>query len=143
MPARSDYDLWIRVSQQFRLGYISDPLVNYYVHENGLTGKPAKVVRGLEMLLEKHGDFFARNPAGSGRRHRLMGMLYCDMGNASKARAAFRRAAQSDPWEIRNYICLILSLLGPSTFRKAKAFRRRLAVAYPSHTMASPDQGRR
>jgi hypothetical protein len=126
MPSRSDYDLWIRIAEQFKLGYIRDPLVNYYVHGDGLSGNPAKRLRGMEVLLEKHRDFFARSVTDNSRRHRTMGMLYCRLGDVRKARGAFRRAAQIDPWEVRNYLYLVLSLFAPGSLRKVKAFKERL-----------------
>ena len=126
MPSTSDYDLWIRISQEFRLGYIGDPLVNYYVHENGLSRNPARKIRGLEMLVAKHRDFFATSVTDNSRRHRKMGILYCRVGEMKEARATFWQAARIKPWEARNYFYLCLSLFGPRIFGKVKAFKDRL-----------------
>jgi glycosyltransferase involved in cell wall biosynthesis len=127
-PCCSDFDLWIRISRQFSLGYIKEPLVNYYVHGNSLSSNPAVKVRGLEMLAAKHREFFATSVAANSRRQRTIGIKYCYVGDMKKARAAFSRATWIDPWEVRNYFYLLLSLLGPARFRKVMAFRSRLVA---------------
>jgi hypothetical protein len=85
-----------------------------------MAGNPVAMIRGIEMLVAKHGDFFAANPKSHSRRYRIMGMLLSDIGNMREARSAFLRAVRMDP---RNYACPVLSFLGPPTFNKVRRFR--------------------
>ncbi len=123
IPFCSDYDMWIRVAQRFRLGYIQEPLVKYHVHGDGLSGDLAKRIRGQELLLAKHGSFFSTSVTGNSRKYLSLGILYGYAGDVRKARAAFWRASRINPWAIQNYFNLCLSLLGPVAFKKVRAWR--------------------
>jgi glycosyltransferase involved in cell wall biosynthesis len=126
MPVASDYDLWIRIAARFRLGYIREPLVKYYVHGDGLSGNVTLQIRGLETLMAKHRDFFAMDRANNSRRHRELGVLYCYAGDVRRGQAAFRQAIRIDPLAMRSYFDLCLSLFGPVTFKKVKTLRANL-----------------
>src|SRR4029453_8493898 len=60
MPTGSDYDMWIRISEKFSFEVIRDALVNYYIHENRLSINYEKKISGLEILFEKHDNFFKK-----------------------------------------------------------------------------------
>ncbi|MCM2675917.1 glycosyltransferase family 2 protein [Alkalicoccobacillus plakortidis] len=54
LPARQDYDLWIRLSEQFSFKYINKTLVDiYYLEKNRISHAYEKQVKGTQIILKK------------------------------------------------------------------------------------------
>lgn len=60
MPAKQDYDLWIRVCQLTNVGYVDQPLVNYYNYsgEKQISLSTEKHERAIEMIDKKYSSLF-------------------------------------------------------------------------------------
>lgn len=59
LPARQDYDLWIRASQCAQIDYVDDPLVSWTVPEaerGSISAHPGKYEEANRILLEKYQD---------------------------------------------------------------------------------------
>jgi hypothetical protein len=126
MPTSSDYDLWIRMSKKFSFKIIKNYLVKYYIYENRLTCNYEKMINGMEILFEKHDDFFNTNPKAYSQRYLHLGVLYCYKGEVQKGRKAFRKSMKMNPFEIRNHFNFALSLLGAESFKKLKRAKEKL-----------------
>jgi glycosyltransferase involved in cell wall biosynthesis len=120
MPTSSDYDMWIRISKKFSFKIIKDALLKYYIHEDRLTFNYEKKIRGLEILSEKHNDFLKNGYKEYSRLYLDLGVCYCFKGEVQKGRKAFSKSIIMNPFEIRNYFNLTLSLLGAENFKKFK-----------------------
>lgn len=118
-----DYDMWIRMSKEFRFEYIEEPLVKYHVHRNGLTSNHDMVIRGMEILNKKYGQFLALNKKSYSHFYLVLGGAYCYNQNMKKGKEAFLKAIKLYPFEIRHYFNLGLSLLGASSFRKLREIK--------------------
>jgi len=126
MPTSSDYDMWIRISKTFSFKFIKNALVKYYIHKNSLTFDYEKKTRGLEIIFEKHDDFFKKNYEEYSKQYLDLGVLYCYKGEAKKGRKAFRKAIRMNPFEMRNYFNFILSLLGAERFKNLKEAKEKV-----------------
>ncbi len=126
MPTSSDYDMWIRISTKFSFKIIEKILVKYYIHENRLTFNYEKITKGMEILFEKHDDFFNKNTKAYSQRYLHLGVLYCYKGEVQKGRKAFRKSMRMNPFEMRNYFNFSLSLLGAESFKKLKEAKEKL-----------------
>jgi tetratricopeptide (TPR) repeat protein len=126
MPTSSDYDMWIRISKKFSFKIIKIPLVNYYTHEDRLTFNYEKMVRGKEILFEKHDNFFKQNLIEYAKKYFGLGVLYCYKGEVRKGRKAFRKSIRINPFEIRNYFNFSISLLGSEKFKKIKKAKEKV-----------------
>jgi glycosyltransferase involved in cell wall biosynthesis len=128
MLACSDYDMWIRISKHFSFKFTKTTLVKYYIHKNSLTFDYEKKTRGIEILFEKHDDFFKNNYKEYSKQYLDLGVRYCYKGEVQKGRMAFCKSIRMDPFEIRNYFNFILSLLGAERFRKLKEAKGKVFV---------------
>jgi glycosyltransferase involved in cell wall biosynthesis len=125
LAAKADYDLWIRIAEEFAIDYIREPLVLFRtLHENRISTNCASVIQGMEAQLAKHGRSFARNNRCYGYYHFILGLNYCLAGNLTVGRRAFVRAIRLYPFSIRPYYYLFLSLIGMDTVRKWKELRQ-------------------
>jgi glycosyltransferase involved in cell wall biosynthesis len=112
LPSFQDYDLWIRVAREFQFECISDPLLRYSVHERQVWSDLEALTRGLEMMLWKYGEHPGFRIKSSAY-FQSFGMRYCERKDGAGARKAFWRATQLQPYELKNYVYLGASLLGP------------------------------
>jgi len=126
MPTCSDYDMWIRISKHFSFKIIKNALVNYSIHEDRLTSNYEKRARGLEILVEKHDDFFKKDYMEYSLLCLDLGVAYCYTGELRKGRKAFSKSIRMSPFDIRNYFNFILSLLGKESFKKLKNAKEKL-----------------
>jgi len=65
LPYAGDWDLWLRLSARFSVGYISDPLYAYRVHRNNMTSKgkaPGEATRERQQAVA---NGFAALPASA------------------------------------------------------------------------------
>jgi len=61
LPDRQDYELWIRIAQSYKIGYIDEPLTNYYFEVNSrkqITSGIKSFVDSSEYLYMKHENLF-------------------------------------------------------------------------------------
>jgi glycosyltransferase involved in cell wall biosynthesis len=117
-----DYDMWIRISKEFKIDYIGEPLVSYTVHGTRLSANYESTIQGLEGLLRKHAPYFALDSRNYSRRYSSLGIKYCFSGDIKKGREALLGAIKLYPFELRHYYNLCLSFLGASNFRRMKTF---------------------
>jgi glycosyltransferase involved in cell wall biosynthesis len=124
----TDYDMWIRISKEFRFEYISDPLVHYYVHDNNLSTNYEIVVRGMEISNRKYEKHFALHRRHHSDRFHTIGVFYCLSGNIRKGREALLTAIRLYPFDARYYFRLFVSLLGAESFKKTNELKERVTA---------------
>ena len=133
LPSFQDRDLWIRLARETRFSYVQEPLLNYYVHENKVWTNWDALLRGLELMLAKHGASAAFRKAAS-ERYLFVAIRLCEAGQIPRARHALRRAIGLDPCAIRPYAYLLLALLGRSAIAAARQMRITLGRPKLSHS---------
>jgi glycosyltransferase involved in cell wall biosynthesis len=128
LASGADYDMWLRISKEFEIDYIREPLVYYTVHGDSISTNHESMVRGLEGLLRKHAPYFELDSKNYSRRYSSLGINYCFSGNTKKGREALLRAIKLYPFEVRHYYNLCLSLLGADNFKRMKRQRDHFSV---------------
>jgi glycosyltransferase involved in cell wall biosynthesis len=131
LPSGVDYDMWLRLSKQFDIDCIPEPLVLYTVHANSISTNHETRIRGAEAQFKKYGSFFAKNRKGYSRRYLSLGVHYCYQGDLTKGREAFFNGIKLNPFEVRHYFNFCLSLLGADTFRRFKKFKESHFASLP------------
>lgn len=128
LPARQDYDLWLRVCRLCRAGYIRQALVDMDCggHERISTGG-MKHIQGTEMVLEK----ILHMPEAAGRERDIrrghlhyLGMRCLKEERYALARGYFRRAAANGL--TLKTACGMAACLCPPLCRAAASIYRRL-----------------
>ncbi len=106
-----DWDMWIRISKNYKVEYIDIPLVNYIESSDSISINFNKLIIGYKKLWEKHNIFksdryiISNNYARLG--HRLC--FYGDMGNG---RNFLLKSIKEYPYKIRNIFIFCISFLG-------------------------------
>ncbi|MCF6158763.1 MAG: glycosyltransferase [wastewater metagenome] len=121
----TDYDMWIRISREFRFEYIKEPLVKYYVHNNRISSNLEIRIIGMEKILKRYYRFFTLNRKGYSRFQRRLGVLYCYTGNNKKGRRMLLNAILIYPFEIKGYFNLGFSILNTNNFRRLMELKKK------------------
>jgi len=120
LPSFQDYDLWIRISREFRFDYVEEPLLNYYLHPKKVWTNLDALTQGLEVMLNKYGSSMAFRRASS-HYYLFCGITFCETNQIGRGRQALRRAVGVYPYAIKPYLYLLLALLGSKTMASIRA----------------------
>jgi glycosyltransferase involved in cell wall biosynthesis len=110
LSVSEDWDLWIRISRQFLLGYVAEPLALYRQHKGSLASNYIKMREGDLFVIEKalRNDPSLRFGIGRSRvLERLakvrfgLGYQLFEVGEVGKARHHFRRAVLNNALRVR------------------------------------------
>ena len=61
LPARQDWDLWVRLSTQGSFYFLNQTLFQYRIHQNQISTDPSKKIHGTAQFLAKHASLFIEN----------------------------------------------------------------------------------
>ncbi|MDI6765245.1 MAG: glycosyltransferase family A protein [Bacteroidota bacterium] len=115
LPARQDWDLWLRLSKVCRFDFVPEVLVNYYVRTESISGNTLNKIKGTEIVLEKYLDEFKSLPSALAGNYIVLTILYLIDGDVTKAREMMRKSIQSDSrnWKMywKNLVHVTLSFL--------------------------------
>ncbi len=104
MPQLQDYDLWIRVCQLSKIGFVKESLINYYVHTctNQITSSVSKNQKAIEMIDKKYESLIAKLSEKEQKkrfcqRYNAVGKRKLKSGEKKEARKCFIRSFLSSP----------------------------------------------
>jgi glycosyltransferase involved in cell wall biosynthesis len=129
IPYNSDYDMWIRIAQDYHFECIKEPLFIYHTHEKKLNNNLKLVLQGHERVLEKYNKFFAMDGRNLSHLHYTLGILYSLDRNAGKSRKAFVKAIKSNPLAIKNYLALAVSFVNLGVLGKLIKIKEKIAAS--------------
>jgi glycosyltransferase involved in cell wall biosynthesis len=96
--ALEDLDWWLRVAATLELTTV--PRVGYLVHQHaGVRGTngPTARVRGGQLLLEEHAEYFRTHRTAAALRWRMIGVTALNLGEHDVARRALARSLWARP----------------------------------------------
>jgi glycosyltransferase involved in cell wall biosynthesis len=104
MPQLQDYDLWIRVCQKYKIDFVPESLVKYYIHNDGsqVTSSLSKNQKAIEIIDEKYADLIEALSSGEQKkrfcqRYNAMGKRLLNSGDRSGSRRYFFRSFLAYP----------------------------------------------
>lgn len=124
-----DYDMWIRISNEFHFEYIAEPLVRYLVHGSSMSCNYEQIIRGMETSNKKYEQFFLMHRKAFSERFYFIGLFYCLIGNISKGRRALMHAIRLYPFDVRYYFRLSICLLGAENFKAINTLKEKLTTS--------------
>ena len=101
MQSAQDMDLWIRLAQKYKVLYLAEPLVLYYVHAGEqITKNPQKKIAGLERLIEKNKEYLDKHPKEMWMRTVSLIYYYLKAGLKREALSKWKQAVSLCPEKI-------------------------------------------
>lgn len=116
----ADYDLWLRIAQFFDIEYTDIPLAKYRIHANNMS---CNITLGYKEKIEVIEKCLKRCPAIKdvlktkvarrlAKSHYSLGRTYQLQRQFSQSRKELLKSIQLYPFNIKAYICWVLSVLG-------------------------------
>jgi glycosyltransferase involved in cell wall biosynthesis len=137
LPSLQDRDLWIRIARQFHFDYVEEPLLNYCAHPTRVWTDLEALTTGLERMLEKYGSSPAFRRYSS-RRYLEFGVRLCRTAQIRAGRRALLKSIALDPFRVKAYLFVLLTLLGGRTFAAVRDVTAKL-LPHGNHVRANVD----
>ena len=122
LPARQDWDLWLRLSKVCMYDFVPEVLVNYFIRGGSISSSGSGKIKGTEMVLEKYRAEFNQNKNSLANHYIVLTILYLLENNLPAARRSIHKSLSINPVSVKilwkNSIHYILSFLSISIRRK-------------------------
>ena len=118
----ADWDLWLRISEHYQVGYIDQPLSQYRVISNSCFHGLERTKQENKIVLDK---FFARNPKVSrrlkqgayARYHLSMAQCYFLKNDLKEFKGQLAASLKYDPLSLRAAAVFLYSFFARESFR--------------------------
>ncbi|HHX66899.1 MAG TPA: glycosyltransferase family 2 protein [Gallicola sp.] len=104
-----DFELWLRIVKKYKVDYVDEPLVNYYIHGNErITSDPLNRIQGIMSINNKYKKYLNFHPYL--KSSRLMSLIpyYLQMGEKNKAIQIYDEAVKLVPLNLKNNLKYLL-----------------------------------
>ncbi|HEY3782165.1 MAG TPA: glycosyltransferase [Fimbriimonadaceae bacterium] len=123
-----DWEMWLRIAEQYEIGFVPEPLTDYRVHGANASHKLDRIWRDDQMLREW---IETREPVYQGKGYQeqtlkkalahneaCLGTVKTLNGNPAAGRAAYKRSMELEPGRFKSYLRYCATFLPASVFRK-------------------------
>jgi glycosyltransferase involved in cell wall biosynthesis len=106
-----DYEFWLRVAPHTRFAFLDEPLLLYRDHPRGISKRVDEIELGVLLAQERNLNRYPeeRRRADPGVLATI-GALRCIYGLAGRGRPELLASARREPWRLRTWKWLVLSL---------------------------------
>ncbi|MBR6761789.1 MAG: glycosyltransferase [Oscillospiraceae bacterium] len=113
MPARQDYDMWLRISEHWQIRYVNKPLFYHRLHAGEQISKNGnKAYAGYQRILHKYQDKYRKNRLARAKMHMKLSLSAYRCKRIPKAMSHMLKAFFSHP------ICTMKTVLRHSSNQK-------------------------
>ncbi|OCL25568.1 hypothetical protein U472_14650 [Orenia metallireducens] len=126
LPARQDYDMWIRISEHYKFIYMDEPLVYIYRKNRGVNDAISSNymynLKGTEIILDKLKEKIKKYDIRDQKeiyssQYNYLGKMCCNLGNFRLGKIYLFKSLS---YKFKNLLLLLLAILGSSTWNFIK-----------------------
>ena len=125
-----DYDMWLRVSKEYKFAAINKPLLKVREHGDRLSSNLELQIQGQTKFFEKWGKWIEADEKNYSRWFVRLGIMYSLTGQQNEGRKAYMKAMRRYPLHFKSYALLSLSLLGTKAFRSVTKFNESVRLCW-------------
>ena len=112
MQSAQDYDVWIRLSEKYKVDFVPEPLVIYHEHSGiQISGSPLKKINGLERLNQKNEKYLMSDVELWHRRHIVLTPFYAMIGEKKQALKIWLQCVRKCPAKVKENIKYLETIL--------------------------------
>ena len=113
MQSAQDYDLWLRIAEEYTIDYVPEPLVIYHEH-NGerITVNPRKKIAGLERINYKYSFYLNSDKELWWKRNIGISTYYSLDGNLKQATTLWRNCVKKCPEKVKENFLYFTKIVG-------------------------------
>ena len=121
MQYMEDRDLFIRLSMNWDIEYLDEPLTKAYYHggehlSRNLEGQ----TQGREIILDRYQKYFRKNKKIWSKLFICLGAQYCQLGDMKKGRSNLLKGIVIYPYHLVAFYHLLTSLLGIKAYQRIR-----------------------
>jgi glycosyltransferase involved in cell wall biosynthesis len=116
LPAKQEWEMFIRLARYYRFRYIDEPLFNSNYTPGSITTNYRAHTRAMEIILEQDAVDFQKNPGLLSQRYAGLGVRLASLGEFAKGRAYLWKAYRLNPLRVKYLAALTLSCFGQKIF---------------------------
>ncbi|HUV42511.1 MAG TPA: glycosyltransferase [Patescibacteria group bacterium] len=110
-PRYQDWELWLRISQDYHFQYLPQVLVDSYMLGQGIRSDDRALLKATELIFQKHQKEIKQDQAIFASWCFRLGDLYYHRQEMKKAREFFKKAYQAQP-KFRYFRAIVKTFLG-------------------------------
>ena len=111
LPSYDDWDMWIRIAEEFKFDFVDEPLAKVYTHGEQTSTNIDTTIKMRELLFEKYKSAIIKDPETASLLLQRLGFLYFLKNNTFMSLRYYLRSIMFRPTDAQNYITLITSLI--------------------------------
>ena len=123
MQAVQDYDVWLRLAEEYEMDYVDEPLVIYHEHDDErITANPRKRISGTTRLCNKFQSYIDADRTLWWERHRELSRQYALNGEYKKAILNWLKCIIKKPGRIKYnllYLYFIIQAIKTRALKKS------------------------
>lgn len=112
-----DWDMWLRVAEQYEFDCVPDVIAKYYRSPYQVTGNLTRETDELSKFTEKNRRRLSEHPQILAFHLKWLGQKHMIQGKYTEAREYFLRAARTKPLDVRLYLHLFAAYAMPHIYR--------------------------
>jgi glycosyltransferase involved in cell wall biosynthesis len=132
LTAVEDYDLWLRISIYYKIGFVAKVLAKYRVHPSNMSRDFFRLMENEIKVIQKIIEQYPGPVQKLGGRVSVRvcslfnqyGLEWIEKGNAHQAKKSFLRAVKARPGQLRSYYYLLATMAGKRGFERLREFKR-------------------
>lgn len=123
-----DWEMWLRIAEEYDIGFVSEPLTFYRVHGGNASHKLDRIWRDDEMLREwiaSRSELYSSKISDQQSLRRALahnqaclGTVKTLNGNPAQGRAAYKQSWKLEPGRVKSYLRWLATFLPRPLFRK-------------------------
>ncbi len=121
MRYSEDRDFWIRLSMNWNIKYIDEPLIKAFYHGNShLSTNLEGQIKGREKIIKKYDHLIRQNRKNWSKLYICQGAEYCQMKLMKKGRKNLLKGILIYPFLPISYLHLIFSCFGKNNYQRIR-----------------------
>ncbi len=119
MRSSQDHEMWLRIVLKYRVDYVNEPLVNYYVHGGErITTNCESKIQGIQAINQKYAGYLNTHKQAKSIRLIMLTPYYLQLGDRKKAIAVYWQAVKLAPLAVRRNLAYLVYMVKFRLFHK-------------------------
>lgn len=98
LPAAQDYEMWLRIAKEFKVDFVNEELLHYYIHEGDrISTNSSKKIQGIEMVNSIYYEYYKNNKNLKAYKMSSLVPRYINNRDFDKAKNAYIQALKISP----------------------------------------------
>lgn len=122
LPRLQDWELVIRLAQEYEFAYVNEGLVNVYHTQDSITSNSEKLRIAYNMIIDKNNELFLANKKILAKHYIDIALSFYVDKQYLKMKQYLKKAIQTYPYKIDFLMFYIVSLCGKSILEQFECF---------------------